>query len=66
MPPVTIIEAVNQALFEELRRDPDVFVMGEDIGKRGGVFRATQGLIEEFGATRRVMMSRHGLLRNWG
>lgn len=52
MPPVTIIEAVNQALFEELRRDPDVFVMGEDIGKRGGVFRATQGLIEEFGATR--------------
>lgn len=52
MPPVTIIEAVNQALFEELRRDPDVFVMGEDIGKRGGVFRATQGLIEEFGASR--------------
>ena len=52
MPPETINEAVNKALFEELRRDPDVFVMGEDIGKRGGVFRATQGLIEEFGATR--------------
>jgi 2-oxoisovalerate dehydrogenase E1 component beta subunit len=49
---VTIIEAVNQALAEELRRDPNVFILGEDVGKRGGVFRATQGFIEEFGEQR--------------
>ena len=52
MATVTIIEAVNQALAEELRRDPSVFIMGEDIGKRGGVFRATQGFVEEFGEMR--------------
>jgi 2-oxoisovalerate dehydrogenase E1 component beta subunit len=52
MATVTIIEAVNQALAEELRRDPNVFIMGEDVGKRGGVFRATQGFIEEFGEQR--------------
>ena len=37
---------------DEMRRDPRVFVMGEDVGKRGGVFRATMGLIEEFGEER--------------
>ncbi|MDA1216115.1 MAG: alpha-ketoacid dehydrogenase subunit beta, partial [Chloroflexi bacterium] len=52
MATVTIIEAVNQALAEELRRDPNVFILGEDVGKRGGVFRATQGFIEEFGEQR--------------
>jgi pyruvate dehydrogenase E1 component beta subunit len=43
---------VNDALRLEMRRDPDVVVLGEDVGKFGGVFRATQGLFEEFGADR--------------
>jgi pyruvate/2-oxoglutarate/acetoin dehydrogenase E1 component len=45
-------EALNQALFEELRRDPHVFIMGENIGTRGGSYRVTEGLIHEFGADR--------------
>ena len=52
MATLTVVEAVRQALAEELRRDPAVFVMGEDIGVRGGVFLATQGLLEEFGEER--------------
>src|SRR5256714_10476568 len=47
-----IIQAVNDALRLEMRRDPRVVVLGEDVGKFGGVFRATVGLIEEFGADR--------------
>ena len=52
MPAWNIIQAVNDALRIEMRRDPRVVVMGEDVGKFGGVFRATVGLIEEFGADR--------------
>jgi 2-oxoisovalerate dehydrogenase E1 component beta subunit len=52
MPAWNIIQAVNDALRIEMRRDPRVVVMGEDVGKFGGVFRATLGLIEEFGADR--------------
>ncbi len=52
MATLTVVEAVRQALAEELRRDPAVFVMGEDVGVRGGVFLATQGLLEEFGEER--------------
>ena len=48
----SVIEAVRQALREEMSRDPMVFVMGEDVGQRGGVFLATQGLLEEFGGSR--------------
>jgi len=44
----TLVEAVNEALLEALQRDPDVFVMGEDVGVLGGVFRATAGLRERF------------------
>jgi 2-oxoisovalerate dehydrogenase E1 component beta subunit len=47
-----IIQAVNDALRIEMRRDPRVVVLGEDVGKFGGVFRATVGLIEEFGPDR--------------
>ncbi len=50
----TVIEAVREAIQEEMRRDSSVFVMGEDVGRRGGVFLATQGLLEEFGETRVV------------
>jgi 2-oxoisovalerate dehydrogenase E1 component beta subunit len=52
MPTMNIIQAVNDALRIEMRRNPDVVVLGEDVGKFGGVFRATQGLQEEFGADR--------------
>src|SRR5258707_8048327 len=52
MPAWNIIQAVNDALRLEMRHDPRVVVMGEDVGKFGGVFRATVGLIEEFGADR--------------
>jgi pyruvate dehydrogenase E1 component beta subunit len=52
MPTMNIIQAVNDALRIEMRKDPDVVVMGEDVGKFGGVFRATQGLQDEFGSDR--------------
>jgi pyruvate dehydrogenase E1 component beta subunit len=48
----TLVQAVNDALREGMRRDPDVIVLGEDIGKAGGVFRATEGLLAEFGEAR--------------
>ena len=47
-----MLEAVREAMWEEMVRDESVFVMGEDIGKRGGVFLATDGFIDEFGEAR--------------
>jgi pyruvate dehydrogenase E1 component subunit beta len=52
VPTYNIIQAVNDALRLEMRRDANVVVLGEDVGKFGGVFRATQGLYDEFGADR--------------
>ncbi|MDR7072663.1 alpha-ketoacid dehydrogenase subunit beta [Fictibacillus barbaricus] len=52
MPVISYIDAVTQAIREEMQRDKRVFVVGEDVGVRGGVFRATTGLIEEFGEQR--------------
>jgi pyruvate dehydrogenase E1 component beta subunit len=52
MPTWNIIQAVNDALRTEMRRDANVVVLGEDVGKFGGVFRATQGLVDEFGSER--------------
>ena len=52
MPTMNIIEAVRDALRTQMRLDPRVVVLGEDVGKFGGVFRATSGLHEEFGADR--------------
>ncbi|MCL6515789.1 alpha-ketoacid dehydrogenase subunit beta [Alicyclobacillus sp.] len=46
------IEAIHDALAEEMARDARVFVLGEDVGVRGGVFRVTQGLLERFGEAR--------------
>jgi pyruvate dehydrogenase E1 component beta subunit len=54
MPDLTLLEAVNDALHTEMGRDPDVMVMGEDVGRAGGVFRATAGLRETFGPDRCV------------
>lgn len=48
----TLIEAINLALAHELSNDPDVLVFGEDVGVNGGVFRATEGLQQRFGAER--------------
>jgi len=48
----TIREAINEALHEEMRRDERVFVMGEDIGLAGGIFKITAGLYQEFGGER--------------
>jgi len=48
MPAMNIVQAVNNALREEMRRDDRVVLLGEDIGRNGGVFRCTEGLIDEF------------------
>ncbi len=49
---MSYIQAVTTALREEMLRDEKVFILGEDVGKKGGVFKATEGLYEEFGAER--------------
>ena len=54
MPEMTMVQALNQALRSEMRRDDRVVLMGEDVGKIGGVFRVTQGLQAEFGDQRVV------------
>jgi pyruvate/2-oxoglutarate/acetoin dehydrogenase E1 component len=50
----TLVEAVNDALHTEMERDGDVLVLGEDVGRAGGVFRATAGLRDRFGPDRCV------------
>jgi|TARA_B110000263_G_scaffold58644_1_gene50140 2-oxoisovalerate dehydrogenase E1 component beta subunit len=52
----TVIEAVRATLQSEMRRDDTVIVLGEDVGSRGGVFLATDGLIDEFGENRVIDM----------
>ena len=52
MPEVTLVEAINLALGRAMADDPDVVVLGEDVGVNGGVFRATVGLQERFGPER--------------
>jgi 2-oxoisovalerate dehydrogenase E1 component beta subunit len=49
---VTYLAAINQALHEEMRRDENVFVMGEDVAELGGAFKVTEGLLEAFGDDR--------------
>jgi pyruvate dehydrogenase E1 component beta subunit len=51
---LTLVEAVRDGLYGEMERDESVIVMGEDVGENGGVFRATEGLIDEFGPERVV------------
>lgn len=52
MSAITLVEAVNQALAYEMAQDKDVIVLGEDVAKNGGVFRATVGLLDQFGPER--------------
>ena len=54
MAELSIVEAINDAFHVELERDSSVMVMGEDVGRAGGVFRATAGLRERFGPDRCV------------
>ncbi|WP_254521502.1 alpha-ketoacid dehydrogenase subunit beta [Natrinema caseinilyticum] len=49
---LTLVQAVQDGLHTEMERDDDVVVMGEDVGRNGGVFRATEGLYDEFGENR--------------
>ncbi len=52
MAQMTVLQAVNAALHQEMERDPNVVVLGEDIATLGGVFRATEGLLDKFGDLR--------------
>ncbi|MGI8548280.1 MAG: alpha-ketoacid dehydrogenase subunit beta [Gemmatimonadaceae bacterium] len=52
MAEVTYLEAIREALFEEMERDPNVFCLGEDIGAYGGAFKVTDGLAAKFGQSR--------------
>lgn len=54
MPQRNIVEAINSALTDEMQADPRVMVLGLDVGKLGGVFRTTSGLVDRFGAERVV------------
>jgi len=49
---ITYLEAVREAMVQEMRRDPDVFLIGEDIGVYGGAFGVSKGMLEEFGPER--------------
>ena len=48
----TYLEAIREALFEEMARDENVFCLGEDIGAYGGAFKVTEGLLDRFGEAR--------------
>ena len=48
----TMVEAIRQGLWEEMERDPTVFLIGEDVGAYGGAFKVTDGIIDEFGPER--------------
>ncbi|HEX5772714.1 MAG TPA: alpha-ketoacid dehydrogenase subunit beta [Geomobilimonas sp.] len=52
MPQMNMVQALNLALRQEMAREPNVLLLGEDVGRDGGVFRITEGLQEEFGAAR--------------
>ena len=52
MPELTYLEAIRQGLWEEMKRDESVFLIGEDIGRYGGAFGVTHGMLDEFGPDR--------------
>ena len=49
---ISFREAIIEAMAEEMRRDETVFLIGEDVGKSGGIFKCSEGLFEEFGTER--------------
>ena len=52
MPVMTYLDAIRQGIWEEMERDPSVFLLGEDIGDYGGAFKVTAGMLKKFGAER--------------
>ena len=54
MPVMTYLDAIRQGIWEEMERDPNVFLLGEDIGVYGGAFKVTAGMLEKFGAERDI------------
>jgi pyruvate dehydrogenase E1 component beta subunit len=54
MPKLNMVQAINLGLMQEMERDPAIMILGEDVGKEGGVFRVTHGLQEKFGPDRVV------------
>src|SRR2546430_831910 len=56
MPILTYLEAISEAMREEMRRDERVFIMGEDVAEYGGAFKVTKGFLQEFGAERVINM----------
>lgn len=52
MPKLTMVQAINLGLKQEMAADDSVVVLGEDVGRDGGVFRVTEGLIDQFGEAR--------------
>ncbi len=52
MPKLNMVQAINLALKEEMQRDKNVVLLGEDVGRDGGVFRVSEGLLEQFGPER--------------
>ena len=52
MPELSYLEAIRQALWQEMKRDERVFLLGEDIGRYGGAFGLTHGMLDEFGEER--------------
>src|SRR3979411_2933718 len=51
----TFVEAIRQGIWEEMERDPTVFVIGEDVGAYGGAFKVTDGLADQFGKDRMIV-----------
>src|SRR5438093_17540 len=52
MAPITYLEAIRQGIWEEMERDQNVFILGEDVGVYGGAFKLTEGMLERFGEDR--------------
>ena len=52
MPIRTLVETIRETLADEMRRDETMIILGEDVGRKGGVFLATDGLFAEFGGDR--------------
>mgnify|MGYP000249284812 CR=1 FL=1 len=65
MADLSLIEAINLALHAEMARDPEMVVLGEDIGRNGGVFRATLGLLDAFGPERVNSFLKKLMRRAW-
>ena len=52
MPEITLLESIRQGIDEMMAADARIFVFGEDVGRRGGVFRVTEGLVDKYGPMR--------------